>query len=304
MTATPSLGALIQADLREAWNHEAHSFTPWLAENLDTLSTVIGIPMELEGSEVAVEQFSADILARNPQTDELVLIENQLEGSDHSHLGQIMTYLAGLDARIVIWVAAGFRDAHLSAVNWLNEHTDGDFNFFAVQVRVVRIGDSLPAPIFDVVARPNAWERHLHEVARTSKTLSEIGQFRLGFWEEYVRHYPDEALYGPANADSTRTRPIDGVDLIIKLNVAKDSVGIFVRGLMGADGKAVHTMLEPHAAHLSAATGAPFTGSRYDHFFGQKQSGDATDRTQWPALFDWLHSMADIYVTAIADAMR
>ena len=107
----PSLGTLEEVYIREAWNHEARSFTPWLAEHLDILGKEIGIPLELEGREVAVASFSADILARNPQNDSLILIENQLETTDHGHLGQIMTYLAGLEAHTVIWIAAAFREA-------------------------------------------------------------------------------------------------------------------------------------------------------------------------------------------------
>lgn len=112
----PSLGSLVEVNLRKAWNHEAHSFTPWLAAHLDELAAKIGIPLELEGQEVAVETFSADILARNAQDGSLVLIENQLEGSDHIHLGQIMTYLAGLNAHTVVWIAATFREPHLSVL--------------------------------------------------------------------------------------------------------------------------------------------------------------------------------------------
>ncbi|WP_172820809.1 hypothetical protein [Cyanobium sp. NIES-981] len=129
---TNNLGTLESVDLREAWSHEAHSFTPWLAENLDRLSQAIGIPLELEGQEVSVSTFSADILARNPQDDGLILIENQLEITDHNHLGQILTYLAGLEAKIVVWIAKEFPDPHLSAVRWLNDHTVEPLSFFAV----------------------------------------------------------------------------------------------------------------------------------------------------------------------------
>ena len=100
-------GRLEPVDLRTAWKHEAFNFTPWLAENLDRLSQAIGIEMSLEDTEVKIDRFSADILARNAQDDSLVLIENQLEWSDHTHLGQILTYLAGLQAQSVIWVASG-----------------------------------------------------------------------------------------------------------------------------------------------------------------------------------------------------
>ena len=107
---------LVDLPLREAWKHEAHEFTPWLAQNIDHLSEAIGVPLELTGTEVAVETFSADILARNPMNDSIVLIENQLEMTDHTHLGQIITYVAGLEAQTVIWIAPSFREPHLSAI--------------------------------------------------------------------------------------------------------------------------------------------------------------------------------------------
>jgi len=142
---------LVDLPLREAWSNEAQEFTPWLAQNIDHLSDVIGITLEITGTEVAVETFSADILARNPMDDSIVLIENQLEVTDHTHLGQIMTYLAGLEAQTVIWIAPAFREPHLSAIRWLNKHTADGFSFFAVKARVVCIGKSPYAPIFEVV---------------------------------------------------------------------------------------------------------------------------------------------------------
>jgi len=151
--------------LRDAWRNEAHDFTPWLAENIDQIAEAIGIELELTSQEVAVEAFSADILARNPQDNSVVLIENQLEVTDHTHLGQIMTYLAGLAAQTVIWIAPNFRDPHLSAIRWLNENTSEGFSFFAVRLRVVRIGKSPFAPIFEVVEQPNDWNRDIRKKA-------------------------------------------------------------------------------------------------------------------------------------------
>ena len=180
------LGTLKEVSLREAWSHEAHSFTPWLADNLDRLSTSIGIPLELEGQEVSVESFSADILARNPQNDTRVLIENQLEQTDHTHLGQILTYLAGLEAQVVIWVASSFRDPHLSAVKWLNDHTVSPFAFFAVQVKAVRIDDSPIAPLFEIVAKPNDWDRQIQKQVRSTGELSELSKWRLRFWNIFL----------------------------------------------------------------------------------------------------------------------
>jgi len=144
-------GRLTDIPLREAWPLEASAFTPWLAENIETLSQAVGMSLELTGTEVSVDSFSADILARDVRDDTIVLIENQLEVTDHRHLGQIMTYLPGVKAQSVIWIASDFRQAHLAAVQWLNEHTSDGFSFFAVKVRAVRIGDSPVAPVFEVL---------------------------------------------------------------------------------------------------------------------------------------------------------
>ena len=153
-------GELKDVTLRDVWGNEAQHFTPWLAANMERLSEAIGIPLESEGTEVAVEQFSADIVARNPADGSRVLIENQLEGSDHRHLGQILTYLAGVQAQTVIWVARDFDESHRSAIRWLNDHTEEPFAFFAVRVRVVQIADSPLVPLFEVLERPspeNSW---------------------------------------------------------------------------------------------------------------------------------------------------
>jgi hypothetical protein len=189
-------GRLIDLPLREAWKHEALQFTPWLAQNIDHLSDAIGLPLELDGTEVAVDTFSADILARNPMDDSRVLIENQLEQTDHTHLGQIMTYLAGLDAQTVIWIAPAFREPHLSAIRWLNEHTADGFGFFAVKARVVRIGDSPFAPIFEVVEKPDLWQRQISAETINRASLFQMLEERFtGFYVEngrgYLHPFPD-----------------------------------------------------------------------------------------------------------------
>ena len=170
-------GELKNVSLRDVWGHEANDFTPWLAENMERLSKAIGVPMELEGTEVEVEQFLADIVARNPSDDSRVLIENQLEGSDHTHLGQILTYLAGVQARTVVWIARNFHDSHRSAIRWLNDHTEEPFAFFAVRVRVVQIADSPLVPLFEVLERP----RSLSDYAGRAGDVDPGGE-TAGFW--------------------------------------------------------------------------------------------------------------------------
>lgn len=182
MAEPAAFGGLVDLPPREAWGHEAHGFTPWLAANIDRLAEAVGMELELTGQEVRVERFAADILARDPSDDSVVLIENQLEATDHTHLGQILTYLAGLDARAVMWIAPEFREPHLSAVRWLNQHTAEGFSFFAVRLRVVRIGESPMAPVFEVVERPNGWERRLvKEASRRDGPAS--GQSYEEFWK-------------------------------------------------------------------------------------------------------------------------
>jgi len=263
----PTLGALTEVELRDAWNHEAHSFTPWLAANLDALADKIGIPLELEGQEVPVETFAADILARNPLDDSLVLIENQLEGTDHTHLGQIMTYLAGLDAHTVVWVAKDFREPHLSALKWLNDHTVEPFAFFAVKVKAVRIGDSPIAPVFEVMVRPNHWERQLQAIAKETRQISSRGQFRRDFWTDYVAHYPREENYGPVMGVGHRWHLLKALDLVVSLYMAKTEVGVYIRGPEKTKGVEIYQRLLPHADRLSQLTGAEFGKPEREHFF-------------------------------------
>ena len=129
-----NLGKLQKGDLREIWKHEASDFTNWLAkpENIAILSDEIGIGLKLVKTEAEVGSFSSDILAEEENTGKKVIIENQLEPTDHNHLGKIITYASGYDAAIIIWIVQEARDEHKRAVDWLNEHTDEGVNFFLV----------------------------------------------------------------------------------------------------------------------------------------------------------------------------
>ncbi len=151
------LGRLEAVDPREIWKSEAGDFTPWLAqeENLSLLGDTIGIEMELEAKEKDVGPFRADVLCKDIATGHWVLIENQLEKTDHTHLGQLLTYAAGLQAVTIIWVAVKFTEEHRAALDWLNEITDESINFFGLEVELWRIGESPVAPKFNVVSQPN-----------------------------------------------------------------------------------------------------------------------------------------------------
>ena len=156
-------------NVRDIWDKEDRDFTPWLAEdeNISLLGESIGLSLEVEAQEKSVGPFRADILCKDTADDSWVLIENQLEKTDHKHLGQLMTYASGLKAVTIVWLATKFTEEHRSSLDWLNQITDDSFNFFGLEIELWRIDDSLIAPKFNLVSKPNDWSR---SVAAASKT--------------------------------------------------------------------------------------------------------------------------------------
>ena len=158
MMGVPELGSIEEVDPREVWPDEARDFTPWLAKNLSLLGKVLGRGLKLVDKEAPVGDLSLDILARDG-AGQTVAIENQLEATNHDHLGRLLIYAAGRDARIVIWVATEFKDEHRAAINRVNTWTGEEVEFYGFEVRVVKIGDSRPAPDLRLVVRPDTWSR-------------------------------------------------------------------------------------------------------------------------------------------------
>lgn len=173
------LGKIQNIDVKDVWQNETSDFTPWLAENLDLLGEELGLRLELDRTEARVGDFSLDILARDADSNAVVAIENQIAGTDHGHLGQLLTYAAGTEASIVIWVATEFRDEHRAALDWLNQGTRDALDFFGVEIGAVKIDDSLPAPIFRLAAVPNSWSNR----PSTETELTEGQQRYVQFWK-------------------------------------------------------------------------------------------------------------------------
>ena len=176
------LGRLIKVPLRKFWENEEDDFTPWLAreENISLLSETIRMELEVEGTEIKVGPFEADILCRDTVTDKQVVIENQLEPTDHKHLGQLLTYAPGLNAVTAIWIAEHFKDEHRAALDWFNEITPEEFSFFGLEIELWRIGGSPMAPKFNVVSHPNDWTKTTSRIARAE--LSTTNQLYLEYW--------------------------------------------------------------------------------------------------------------------------
>jgi hypothetical protein len=186
------LGKLVKVDLREVWPDESGSFTPWMAEekNIKELGDTIGIELEVESQEKEVGPFRADILCKDTTNDQWVLIENQLERTDHTHLGQLMTYAAGLEAVTIIWIAQTFSDEHRAALDWLNEITEEGINFFGLEIELYRIGDSPIAPKFNIVCKPNEWSRTV-KTSATSGELTDTKKLQLDYWITF-RNFMEE----------------------------------------------------------------------------------------------------------------
>ncbi len=196
-----ALGDLELVDLRDAWQSESQQFTPWLAQpaNLAKLSAAVGLELEYQDREVAVGPFYADILARDTATGSYVVIENQLERTDHSHLGQLIMYGAVLDASAIIWVAREFTGEHRKVLEWLNRHTDEGLDFYGVQIELWRIAGSLPAPRFNVVCRPAKVVGSTGTPSGDQK-LSPVKKLQLEFWSAL-----NECLVQTGKIPSVRT---------------------------------------------------------------------------------------------------
>ncbi len=204
----PPLGRLKRVDPRTVWSTEDRDFTPWLArpENLKVLADTLDLELEPEARERPVGPFRADILCKEVGSDSWVLIENQLDRTDHRHLGQLLTYAAGLDATTIVWVATPFVDEHRAALDWLNRITDENFQFFGLEIELWQIGESPPAPRFDVVSKPNEWSRSTRKDADTR--FSETQKWQLKYWESF--HATLDRLY-PALRGNRKPLPANWI---------------------------------------------------------------------------------------------
>ena len=186
------LGKAKRIKLRDIWKKEDKNFTKWLAEadNLELLGEAIGMSLELKGTEIKVGSFSADIVCKNNSDESPIVIENQLEKTDHDHLGKAITYGAGLDALTMIWVTPEFRKEHRTALKWLNENTNDKIHFFGIEIELFQIGASLPAPKFNIVCHPTDWRKPRYSTKQkaSKKNKSSVQDNGLFYWQEFQKY--------------------------------------------------------------------------------------------------------------------
>ena len=186
-----TLGKFTQIDLRDFWSDEARDFTPWLSkdENIEILSEAIGVDIEIEGKEVPVGNYKADLIGRDISNNKKIIIENQLEKTNHDHLGKIITYASGIEASIVIWICKTITEEHRQAIDWLNENMNEDIGFFAIEIELWKIDESNPAPKFNIICRPNEWLKTAKHSSDTSaKDVSETKAVQFEYWN-YLKDF-------------------------------------------------------------------------------------------------------------------
>lgn len=283
-------GELVTVNPWQAWPHEEHHFTPWLVEqeNLDKLSREVGLPaLELEGREMRAGSLRADVIARAVTDKRVVLIENQLGWADFDHLGRTLAYANAFNADIVVWIAGEFAPDHLAAFRWLNEHTKEDVDFFAVQVKVFRIGDSQMAPKFEVLERPNDWVREVRP-AHPSGELNELQQYRQDFWEFHNQEYPgDLPRWFPGYRNSNVFINIDG--LVVSLYLFSWGQGNYLSWDRS------HQDPETRRRHAYVVKG--FGEDRKDLTWAYCQN-----RENWGEMAAWFHDALEKYRKLIAES--
>ena len=189
------LGKIKTVPLRTIWKNEAYDFTPWLANNLIELGQAVGLELEFEDKEVSVGPYSADILAKDVGTGQYVVIENQLEKTNHDHLGKCITYASVLNASAVIWVASDFTEEHKKALDWLNDHTSEEIAFYGVKIELIQIDNSSPAIQFNVKSSPNEIVRQATK-RKEQGELSEARKLQLDFWTEFKEKLKETGKIG------------------------------------------------------------------------------------------------------------
>ncbi len=308
-----NLGRFEKVDLREYWKDEARDFTPWLAQedNLELLGETIGLQIELENTEILVGKFRADIIARDVNSERTIIIENQLEKTNHDHLGKIITYASGLGADIIIWICNLVTDEHRNAIDWLNEISNEQIAFFALEIELWKINDSPPAPKFNIVCSPNEWAKTVKE-SSVKRTITDTKLLQKEFWESLKEHMEINntvlSLRKPRaqhwfNMAIGRT----GFSIALTTNTVSKKLGceIYIRGenakkafqLLLEDKETIETEIQEKLNWQELPDGKD---SRIVLYF----DGDIRQKSQWNDYFIWFKNHAESFHKAFSDRIQ
>lgn len=290
-----AIGKLERVDLRELWKHEARGFSAWLADNLESLSGALGLQLTTAEREVCAGDFDCDLVAEDERS-ERVIIENQLEASNHDHLGKLITYLTNLEAKRAIWICKTARPEHVRAIAWLNETTPDDVAFYLVQLEAYRIGASDPAPLFTMIVGPSAEQKDL---GRQKKELAQRHILRLRFWEGLLGRAKQAGLMTHSGRSPSRdvwlTGPTGKAGLSYTYRIwmkEQACIDFYIDTNDQATNDSIFDRLLQSKASIEASFGAPLDWERVD---GQRHSrvrfvlhngGLLSDESEWPRIQD------------------
>ena len=307
----PKLGKLEEIkNLREVWTHEAREFTTWLAqeENMALLGEALDIDIAEEEQEASVGDFQADIVATEAGSGRRIVIENQLEDTNHDHLGKIITYASGRDAEIIVWVVRRAREEHRSAIEWLNNHTDENIGFFLCEVKLYRIGDSAIAPKFEVVGKPNGWIKE----QRRTETTSATGQLYLDFWTAFKEVAQENAEFGKV---FRLQKPLPRTDYGVPSGVGTSSIVWRIGAqkklvciMLYVDGNwELYEQLKTHNDEIACAMGGELLWGKANKD-GKAvlvlPGADPAERERWQEYFAWLMEKALRLRAAVLAGMK
>ena len=288
-------GKLKKISPRDVWGREDLDFTNWLSEsdNLGLLSDELGIEMSVVETESSVGSFKVDILAKGQNGDKIV-IENQLERTDHDHLGKIITYASGKNASTVIWIVREFKEEHKQAVDWLNEYTDPKLKFFLLKLEIWQIGDSKKAPKFQIISRPNDWAKAVKESSSQRMTSPKAMQL-YDFWNKFNEYATDQgAKLGFSPVRPTAWYPINighsSANIILTLSKNKKEIGCRLN-IKNAEPKELYKFLLKEKAQIETKIGFKLQWeelpNRDSSAIFVKIEVDWTETKRWKECFKW-----------------
>lgn len=306
------LKQLQKVDIRKVWNHEAVDFTKWLAreENLQQLSEEVGVGIKLIDIEAEVGDFNVDILAEEESSERKIVIENQLESTNHDHLGKIITYASGYDAGIVIWIVKNARPEHEQAVNWLNERTDDQTFFFLLQIEVWQIGESNYAPKFQVIASPNNWAKALKS-SMSDRKLTDTKILQQEYWNSLIE-FSEET--GSKVKFTRAARPQHWYD--ISVGTSDCHIALTVNSkeqLLGCElyiprDKALFQFLKMQKDSIEAKMEQKLDWNELENKKASRiqllTSADFQDRSDWESQFQWFVKQANLFDKAFRKYLK
>jgi Domain of unknown function (DUF4268) len=297
------LGRIERVDLRSVWISEDKHFTKWLAEpeNLEILGETLAIELELEAQEKYVGPFRADILCKNTaEKDSWIVIENQIEKTDHKHLGQLLTYAAGLKASTIVWISAQFSEEHRATLDWLNQLTDKSVRFFGLEIELWKIGNSPAAPRFNVICQPNDWENTVRHAAEslTDDEATPSQNLRIKYWTAFRSYLQEQKSRLRPQKPSRDHWYSFGIGTsrahTAALLITRENKIAVELSIISEDAKSIFNELFNQKDKIEAIIGSPLDWRELPDRKASRvvlfNSVDPYDEATWPQQFEWLRN--------------